>query len=289
MATDKIAMNEIVERANNAFKPIYKPLFAIFKKLAGYDEYNGTMTFLETDTKGNLSARLINSQDTEGKHIAVGEDKKVYNKYFKGVNYIVSGYQKNDDIDNITAKVLEVFTRQLDEEIFRGDPNADGSLNNNGIFGTNDKNAVKKADITLANSSIDTILAFFASLLKEAEELAGNAEKTILIGGALKDLLSKVVPNTAVLYKTLIKESFTMPVNLVALPSNLEAFLPSGKSIAQVLTLDAITLRHSAMPRLKAQGFNEEKEHTWYKFFYGSAMVDVEQRGASIIQPVIIA
>ncbi|MDR3050014.1 MAG: hypothetical protein LBV16_09340 [Elusimicrobiota bacterium] len=289
MATDKIALEQTVEETNKQYIPVYKPLYSIFPKREAYDEFKGTMTFVTTDTVGDLKARTISTQDTESKHIAVGQDNKVYVKDFRGVNYKVSGYQKNNDINKITARVLEAFDKQLDEEIFSGNPDASGKFENNGIYGTEDKNVIKRDSIALPNKNVDTILNFFDALIKDAERDAGNAEKTVLLGGDLKGLLSKQIPNTSTLYKALIRELFNIPVNLVAIPSNLEALLPDGTSIAQVLTLDNISLKHSALPRLKAQGYDDEDEYSWFKFFYGTAMVDVEQYGASIIQPVTFA
>ncbi|MDR2708358.1 MAG: hypothetical protein LBC07_00075 [Elusimicrobiota bacterium] len=289
MATDKIISKETVETLNNNYTPVYKQLLSIFNKQINYDEYVGSMTFLESKTIGDLTARRITTQDTEAKHIAVGQGKKVYVKDFYGVNYQVSGYQENSDAANITSRVLESLSKQQDEFVFTGNPSASGVLENNGIIGTTDPNVIKNPDLILSNVNIDTVIDFFVTLVNQSETIAGNSEKTILIGGPLKRLLSKVVPSTSTLYKTIIGQAFNIPVNLVAIPSNLEQFLPAEKSLAQVLTLDNIILRHSAMPRLKSSGYNAENDYTWYKFFFGAAMVDVEQLGASIIQYVAIA
>lgn len=291
MATDNISTQTEIQSLMKKYTPTYKPLFSIFTKKTAYTEHFGDLTFVDSDIKSDIRASEMTAQDSEMAHVVTGEGRKTFYKYFKGTKYHAHGLQVNVDIQNIVDRIVNGFVKQLDEEIFTGEkytPGSNGTIRNNGLFETNDKNAILKPTATLRSKNIDDVLEFFTTIVTDTENIIGNTYKTILLSGSLKTLLNKIVPGTNSLYKNIITQAFSNPVDLVPIPANLEKYLPVDSTYAQVLSLEAITLRYTALPRLLASGVNTENTYTWYKFFYGSAMVDVEQLGASIKYPVSV-
>jgi hypothetical protein len=285
MATDKIVFDVSVKDVNTAYKPIYAPLYSIFTKTQKYQESIGQITFRKNDIVGDLDAKELAAQGTERKHFATGSATKTFNKYIMGISYTESGYQQSSDIQKLAGKVLDHHAKQLDAIVFTGHPDASGALRNNGILNTADPNAITKSPYTFSDTSINAVAKFFAELLKESEDLTGNAGKVILLGGKLRNILSNFVGGTAVSYKKALEDIFPVSADIIALPSNLDSIAAVG-DLAIVLSLDDITFNYIAFPQLEGQGYDERNKESWFNFFFGSAMVDLEVKGALIKQAV---
>jgi hypothetical protein len=285
MATDKLTFEVTVQEANGAVKPIYSPLYSLFEKKTKYNETIGQVTFKRGDIVGDVLAKDLTAHNTERKHITVGSGQKVFNKYFKGVSYVRSGYQQTEDINSIASKVIEVHNKQLDRDIFTGDPAANGQIRNNGIFSTNDANAITNETVKFTGTDINTISKFFNTLLKQSETLTGNDRKIILLGGKLRDLMQNFVTGTGISYKKALADIYPVETDIVELPANLNELKGVG-DVALVLSINNIMLNYLALPQLEDQGYDPRNKESWFNFYFGSAMVDVEQYGALIKQPV---
>ncbi|MDR3112929.1 MAG: hypothetical protein LBU09_00955 [Endomicrobium sp.] len=285
MATDKLTLELTVQQVNDAVKPIYSPLYSIFTKKTKYKETIGQVAFQRNDTLGDLEAKNLAAQNTERKHIVVGSGKKYFNKYFKGISYVESGYQEPGNINKISTRVIDTHSKQLDRMIFTGDPDAAGTLQNNGIFKSDDKNLIKNGDFNLPDKTINTIATFFNTILKQSEDATGNSKKTILLGGKLRDLITNFINNTAVSYRKALDDIFPVQTDIVPLPANLNNLASVG-DIAIVLSLEDLMLNYLALPQLEDQGYDARNKESWFNFYFGSAMVDIETEGGIIIQPV---
>jgi hypothetical protein len=284
MATDKISFDVTVEQVNQLIKPVYSPLYSIFTKAVKYTEKIGQITFKRNDTIGDLDAKMLSAQGTERKHFVTGQSSKNFNKYLLGISYIESGYQEPTGIEKIAGRVIEYHSKQLDRMVFTGDPDATGALQNNGILNTNDPNAVTNDPYTLSNVSVNSLSKFFTGLLKQSEELTGNSSKTILLSGQLRDILTNFVDGTAVPYGKALADIYPVDANIIALPQNLNSIVEGNLAI--VLSTEDITFNYIAFPQLEAQGYDARNQESWFNFYFGSAMVDLEINGALIKQPV---
>ena len=60
--------------------------------------------------------------------------------------------------------------------------------------------------------------------------------------------------------------------SIVEMPS---AVTPSGANGFVIANLDQVKLHHVGLPRLVAQGVNDEKMYSWHNFMMGSMMLEV--------------
>ena len=144
---------------------------------------------------------------------------------------------------------------------------------------------IKNASFAFPDKNINTVAAFFNALLKQSEDATGNSKKTILLGGKLRDLFTNFVNNTAVSYRKALEDIFPVQTDIVPIPANLNNIAGVG-DVAIALSLEDLTLNYLALPQLEDQGYDARNKESWFNFYFGSAMVDIETKGAIIIQAV---
>lgn len=287
MPTDKHALEITIEKVNEAYMPSYTPLFPILTKTKKYDEFIGEVKLKETSVIGDARAREINAQDTEFKHAKSAQATKNFNKYFKGIKHIVSGFVDNSDFQKVSDEILDINLMEFDKAFFTGDANSSGAIRNNGLWLSNDPNYILKASQNLgANPTQDDWKTLFDALIREAESKLGNAAKVILLAGTAATKLGKFVPGTTTTYIRAIQNAYTdlgKQVTIEAVPTNLEDETTNG---VLLLTPSQILHHYTALPYIKGNGYNDENSYTWMSLIYGSSMVDVQKSGAIIKKPL---
>lgn len=288
MPTDLHSLPTTVQQVVGNYTPSYVPLFSrIFDagKTVAHEPKIGQIKIETTDVIGDATTRRITSQDTEFKSGKLATSNKVFNKYIRAVKFIKSGWQPEVNINKISAQVLDQNMQAFDINVLTGDPLKDGTLSNNGLMQSKDPNHVTNTSKELASAlSLSDAKTFLDGVIKQAEELVGNAPKRIVFTGSLGDKLGGFVPNTAVSVLSAIKDAYTQQ------GKQLEwLFAPSGagtKDGVMVVTPSVVTFNYTALPRLYKMGYNDENEYSWFVFIDGSSMVDVEKLGGVIVQPV---
>lgn len=284
MATDLHGSNETVERINRGYSPTYVPLFSrLFSKTVAYPAKIGKVKLKETQIIGDATVQQINTQDTEFKHVKVGDSEKEFNKYLEGIKFIASGFQDVPDMQSIGNQILDQNLMKFDKDVFFGAPLKDGTLRNNGLYNSKDKNLIKTASVSLGTApTIDAWKGFIDGALSEAEKRLGNAPKSIVLLGQAASKIGKFVPSTATAFLKALQDSYTSDRQLswLTAPENL-----GSEDGVMIFTPSVNTLRYVMLPRVYKQGYNDEDEYTWMTFMSGSAMVDVEREGGIVICP----
>ncbi len=83
-------------------------------------------------------------------------------------------------------------------------------------------------------------------------------------------------------FKSVLSDVLGSEFAFAEMPS---AVTPSNTNGWIVVTLPQVKLHYTALPKLAAQGVNDEKMYSWHNFLMGSAMVDVLALDAIIRQP----
>ena len=291
MPTDKHTLEITAEKVNEAFVSTYAPLFPILTQTQKYEEIIGEVKLKESTVIGDARARKLNAQDTEWKHAKTGIKTKQFNKYFSGIKHIVSGFVDNSDFQRNSDEILETNLMEFDKNVFFGDPTEAGVLRNNGLWASNDPNYIANAMKNMsANPTQDEWKDLLDALVFAAEQKLGNVSKKIILVGAAATKLGRFVPNTTTTYIRAIQNAYAdegKDVTIESAPSNLVA----GTNESGILTLTPAKIihRYTALPHIKANGYNEENAYTWMSLIYGSSMVDVQKEGALIKQPITFA
>ncbi len=292
MATDLHELPTTVERVVSGYTPSYTPVFSrVFdaSKTVAHTPVIGQLKLESTDVIGDATTRRITAQDTEFKAGKIGSSSKVFNKYVRAIKFIKSGWQREIDVNKLTAQVLDQNMEAFDVKVMNGDPLKDGTLSNNGLVVSADPNHITNASKELSKApALDELKAFFDGLVKQSEEAVGKAAaKRIVVFGALEDKLGGFVNGTAVSVMTAIRDAYA------AQEKNIDwVFAPAVDNLASgalILAPGLVTFNYTALPRLHKMGYNDEGEYSWFTFIDGSSMVDVEKAGGVIVQPVTFA
>lgn len=287
--TNKVALRTVEEFMTD-YMPTFQPLYPLFMgKSQGYSEQVGTIDFKRIDTVGDIRAKHITPKDTEIKQINVGEGKKTLKKYFLANQFVQSSLQDTQGLEDVIAQVLDEHQKQMDELFLLGEGTSDSTMVNNGLFWSNDPNyRLESSASVAAGTAADHLKDMHTKIMTScaiADQIAGR-KALIVYGSTACAKFDSLYANTDAPFKRVLAEVLGANWSLVKMPS---AVTPSGTNGWIAANLDQVKLHYTALPALKAQGFNEEKMYSWHNFLMGSSMLEVLVDDAVIRQPVTFA
>lgn len=286
MATDVITSLKTTEEYLRAVQLSYSPISLAIARQVKHDMTNDVkVIFKRLDVeRDNIVAQNLTMGQTEVSAIKANETQKVFNKYVKGAKITQSVYNFNfNRIPELISKIIRGYSMIFDTITLYGD-----GLNN-GILTTDDVNNVVNysveldatADImALANQVVDVI----SGLKQQVREYTASTNVLVYVyGGQLVRLLDKITYNGATIREIIEKE--WPEATFVVIPE----IVLTGKSMGfKVFSQDLVTLNYTRLPIMSENGYNPEDKYFWGNFELGSTMVDIEEKGAGIEQPITI-
>lgn len=284
--TNKIALRT-VEQFMSDYKPVYQPIYPLFLgKSQSYSEEAGKHEFRRVQTVGDIRAKHILPKDTEIREIGVNEAKKTFKKYFLANRYVHSNFQDTQGNEEVIAQVLDENQKLADDLLLLGEGTAGNNVVNNGLYWSGDSNYRLESsqeldsDQDLAKSLHTQVMANVAM----AEPVSGR--KVIFFYGTLiLPIFDSLYTATNLPFKTQLSQVLGSGYSLVKLPA---AVTPSSANGIIIANMDQVKLHYTALPKLQAQGVNEEKMYSWHNFMLGSMMLEVLQDDAIVRQPLTI-
>lgn len=286
MATDVITSLKTTEEYLRAVQLSYSPISLAIARQVKHDMTNDVkVIFKRLDVeRDNIVAQNLTMGQTEVSSIKANETQKVFNKYVKGAKITQSVYNFNfNRIPELVSKIIRGYSMIFDTITLYGD-----GLNN-GILMTDDVNNVVNgsveldatADImALANQVVDVI----SGLKQQVREYTASTNVLVYVyGGQLVRLLDKITYNGATIREIIEKE--WPEATFVVIP---EIVLNGDSMGFKVFSQDLVTLNYTRLPIMSENGYNPEDKYFWGNFELGSTMVDIEEKGAGIEQPITI-
>lgn len=286
MATDVITSLKTTEEYLRAVQLSYSPISLAIARQVKHDMTNDVkVIFKRLDVeRDNIVAQNLTMGQTEVSSIKANETQKVFNKYVKGAKITQSVYNFNfNRIPELVSKIIRGYSMIFDTITLYGD-----GLNN-GILTTDDVNNVVNdsveldatADImALANQVVDVI----SGLKQQVREYTASTNVLVYVyGGQLVRLLDKITYNGATIRE--IIENEWPEATFVVIP---EIVLTGNSMGFKVFSQDLVTLNYTRLPIMSENGYNPEDKYFWGNFELGSTMVDIEEKGAGIEQPITI-
>lgn len=286
MATDVITSLKTTEEYLRAVQLSYSPISLAIARQVKHDMTNDVkVIFKRLDVeRDNIVAQNLTMGQTEVSAIKASETQKVFNKYVKGAKITQSVYNFNfNRIPELVSKIIRGYSMIFDTITLYGD-----GLNN-GILTTDDVNNVVNdsveldatADImALANQVVDVI----SGLKQQVREYTASTNVLVYVyGGQLVRLLDKITYNGATIREIIEKE--WPEATFVVIP---EIVLTGNSMGFKVFSQDLVTLNYTRLPIMSENGYNPEDKYFWGNFELGSTMVDIEEKGAGIEQPITI-
>lgn len=286
MTTDVITSLKTTEEYLRAVPLSYSPISLAIARQVKHDMTNDVkVIFKRLDVeRDNIVAQNLTMGQTEVSAIKANETQKVFNKYVKGAKITQSVYNFNfNRIPELVSKIIRGYSMIFDTITLYGD-----GLNN-GILTTDDVNNVVNdsveldatADImALANQVVDVI----SGLKQQVREYTASTNVLVYVyGGQLVRLLDKITYNGATIREIIEKE--WPEATFVVIP---EIVLTGNSMGFKVFSQDLVTLNYTRLPIMSENGYNPEDKYFWGNFELGSTMVDIEEKGAGIEQPITI-
>lgn len=286
MTTDVISTLRTTEEYLRAVQLSYSPISLAIARQVKHDMTNDVkVIFKRLDVeRDNIVAQNLTMGQTEVSAIKANETQKVFNKYVKGAKITQSVYNFNfNRIPELVSKIIRGYSMIFDTITLYGD-----GLNN-GILTTDDVNNVVNdsveldatADImALANQVVDVI----SGLKQQVREYTASTNVLVYVyGGQLVRLLDKITYNGATIREIIEKE--WPEATFVVIP---EIVLTGNSMGFKVFSQDLVTLNYTRLPIMSENGYNPEDKYFWGNFELGSTMVDIEEKGAGIEQPITI-
>lgn len=286
MGTDVITSLKTTEEYLRAVQLSYSPISLAIARQVKHDMTNDVkVIFKRLDVeRDNIVAQNLTMGQTEVSAIKANETQKVFNKYVKGAKITQSVYNFNfNRIPELVSKIIRGYSMIFDTITLYGD-----GLNN-GILTTDDVNNVVNdsveldatADImALANQVVDVI----SGLKQQVREYTASTNVLVYVyGGQLVRLLDKITYNGATIREIIEKE--WPEATFVVIP---EIVLTGNSMGFKVFSQDLVTLNYTRLPIMSENGYNPEDKYFWGNFELGSTMVDIEEKGAGIEQPITI-
>lgn len=286
MATDVITSLKTTEEYLRAVQLSYSPISLAIARQVKHDMTNDVkVIFKRLDVeRDNIVAQNLTMGQTEVSAIKANETQKVFNKYVKGAKITQSVYNFNfNRIPELVSKIIRGYSMIFDTITLYGDKL------NNGILTTDDVNNVVNdrveldatADImALANQVVDVI----SGLKQQVREYTASTNVLVYVyGGQLVRLLDKITYNGATIREIIEKE--WPEATFVVIP---EIVLTGDSMGFKVFSQDLVTLNYTRLPIMSENGYNPEDKYFWGNFELGSTMVDIEEKGAGIEQPITI-
>lgn len=286
MATDVITSLKTTEEYLRAVQLSYSPISLAIARQVKHDMTNDVkVIFKRLDVeRDNIVAQNLTMGQTEVSAIKANETQKVFNKYVKGAKITQSVYNFNfNRIPELVSKIIRGYSMIFDTITLYGDGLNNGILTNNDV--NNVVNGSVELDATadimaLANQVVDVI----SGLKQQVREYTASTNVLVYVyGGQLVRLLDKITYNGATIREIIEKE--WPEATFVIIP---EIVLTGNSMGFKVFSQDLVTLNYTRLPIMSENGYNPEDKYFWGNFELGSTMVDIEEKGAGIEQPITI-
>jgi hypothetical protein len=284
--------NKIVLRSSEEFmadfQPTYAPIFSLFlEKSQAYPEEVGELTFKRLDTVGDIRMKAITPKDTEIKQVVAKIGSKVFKKEFFANQYVQSNLQSREGNEDVVKQVIDENLKLADDLLLLGQGTAGNNVVNNGLFWSGDANYVLETSIEIdnANAWLTDLHAQIITAKIKADLVSGR--KVVIFYGAL--MLPKINGLYAASgrsFKAALSEVLNIGgqnYSIAELPADVT---PSGANGWMIVNRDQVKLHYMTLPKLAAQGINEEKMYSWHNFLAGTMMLEVLVSKAIIRQPV---
>lgn len=286
MSTDFIneikTKEEYLESANITFAPAILKIKKVKKiPMDGIEK----ITFKRLDIeKDNITAEALTTGQTEVAHIKVGEDKKIFNKYIKGAQ--ISQSYRNGEANKLGeahSKVLRKYLMMWDKMAF------DSDNENYGVLKNQDPKATKNSSTSISGADDQAKLGALIKVISGLKEQVSNttASNDILLyvfGADLKKFLDVRIPQLGSV-RSIIKE--TWPEAEIAEIAGVSTDVKEQGLVA--ISQELVTLNMVSMPEISDQGTDTRAKEYWADYDMGSVMIDVEEEGALIYQPLTMA
>jgi hypothetical protein len=285
MGTNRVALRS-VEQFMADYKPIYTPLFTAFlDNSQAYSEEAGKVTFNRLEAVGDLRSKHITPKDTVIEQISAVESSKTFKKYFLGKQFIQSALQDNSRTEQVIAQVLNEHMKHADDLLLLGEGTSNSTMINNGLFWSGDSNYSLESSVDYGDISTDPLIDLHRQMmvtLNRAKQIDGQ-KIVIVYGSELLPYFNGVYAASSMPFKKVLQETVAGDgFSFAEMPSDVT---PSGANGWIVANLNQVKLHYTALPKLAAQGVNEEKMYSWHNFLMGSMMVDVLCEDGIIRQP----
>lgn len=286
MSTDFIADIKSKEEYMDSAKVTFAPAILKIKKtkkipMDGIEK----ITFKRLDVeKDNITAETLTTGQTEVAHIKVGEDKKEFKKYIKGAQ-VAQSYRNGDanKLEEVHSKVLRKYLMMWDKQAFDSENGNYGLLKNQDPKSKiNDSESISGADDQAKLGALIKVI----SALKEqvSNTTASNDILLYVFGTDLKKFLDVRIPQLGSV-RSIIQE--TWPEAEIAEIAGVSTDV-TEQGLA-VVSQELVTLNMVGMPEISDQGTDNRNKEYWADYEMGSTMIDVEEEGALIYQPLTMA
>lgn len=284
MSTNKVALRSVEEFMAD-YKPVYSPIYAAFlANSQAYSQEAGKISFNRLEAVSDLRGKHITPKDTVIEQISVKESSKVFKKYFLAKQFIQSMLQDNSRTEQVIAQVLDEHQKQMDDLFLLGEGTSASTMINNGLFWSNDSNYLLESSVNYGPVATDPLVDLHAAVMvsaNKAKQLDG--QKLIMFyGSTLLPYFNGVYQSSSMPFKSVLAEVLGPDFAFAEMPSDVTPSATNGWIVA---TLPQVKLHYTSLPKLSAQGVNDEKMYSWHNFLMGSVMVDALAPNAIIRQP----
>jgi hypothetical protein len=168
-----------------------------------------------------------------------------------------------------------------------GEGTSNSTMINNGLFWSNDPNYVleNSIEIASANSWLPDLHAQIITAKIKADLVAGR-KVVLFYGSTMIPKINGLYATSSMPFKKALQDVLGANYSIAEVPADVT---PSGANGWMIVNLDQVKLNYVALPRLQAQGVNEEKMYTWHNFLMGSMMLEVQASKGIIRQPTTFA
>jgi len=283
--TNKIEL-KTTEQYMEDFRPSYAPLMPAFiGNSTVHDAEVGSVEYKRVKTVGDIRSRVINVQDSEIKQLSIAMGKKKFSKFFLGSQFQNSELQSSQGVQQAIAKFLDEHNRQSDEMFLTGMGTDDATVKNNGLLFSQDENYTKRPSAEVQRDANNNWLTDLYTKVKDTIDEAQDLDGRILLlfygERAIQEHNKLFVETKTSLIKTL-RDAYS-DVSFGKIPKRIT---PAGQSGVLAVNLDQVMLNYTILPELRNQGINEEKMYFWANFLMGSSMLDVQNQGGVVRQPL---
>ncbi len=287
MPTNKVVLRS-TDEFMSGYVPVYQPMYPLFLgKSKAYSEEVGKISFKRMETVGDIRNRHITPKDTEIKQIAAIEKSKTFKKYFLASQYTQSALQDQKGNEDVIAQVLDEHQKHMDDLFLLGEGTSNSTMINNGLFHSNDPNYRLESTLEV-DTDADPCIDLHTKSMALASMADANSGRKVMIfyGSALLPIFNSVYAAQPVPFKSVLGQILgPKGYSFAEMPA---AVTPAGENGIIVANYDQVMLHYTTLPKLAAQGVNEEKMYTWHNFLMGSCMLEVLADDAVIRQVLTV-
>jgi hypothetical protein len=288
VGTNKPVM-KTTQQYQSDFVMTYSPIVGLFlPKSQQYDEKVGKLELRRIEAVGDIRGKRYTPKDTHVHQINVTEREKTFKKYFDKSQFVISGLQDNENVDEVVNQVLDEHNAQMDERFLMGDApgTTPGTQLNNGLFLSSDSNYTLESstEIAFGNTRLSDFHTKVVGTAQKSDQIAGR--KLIMFYGNVVPLFNSLYATSQVAWKQALQDVLGPDYALAVMP---EEITPSGANGWIVANLDQCKLHYITLPKLVASGYDERNDEYWFNFLQASCMLEVLAKNGVIHQPSTLA